>query len=493
MPSIPRILAALAAALVLAAAPARAQAPAPVLPDTGLTVVLLTMGQGDFVWEKFGHNALWIHDPAAGTDNVYNYGVFDFKAPDYWPRFLKGNWLYMLGVYDIRNTIYQYQYFNRAMWAQELNLTPAQKREVQAFLVNNALPPNAEYLYDYYRDNCSTRIRDVLDRVVGGRLRAATADSLTGTTFRWHSERLIADDQPAYFGLAGGLGPAADREINAWEEMFLPFKVQQQVRRIRVPDASGREVPLVAREWTMLQAPGRTAERPAPPLRTPFYLLAGLLIAGTLFLLGSRAAAGAAVDDDQPPDRLPQREPAAAFAPGAAAGAAGAVPGLRRPLGRPSRAPAGDGRGGAVAAGLRAAGAARAGPAQRADHRHGAAGEPGPRVDRAGAGRAHPAPRRARRPPRPRAPARRGVNLHHAKRPGVALRGPVPGLLHQHASRQPRPQKTVIPSEERARNLLAHGRCTATDPDPSRPTILQPPLMSGTRRRRSQPCPDLTS
>jgi hypothetical protein len=288
MPPIPRILAALAAALVLAAAPARAQT-APVLPDTGLTVVLVTIGQGDMVWEKFGHNALWIHDPAAGTDRVYNYGMFDFNSPGYWGRFLKGNWLYELGVHTIQQTVYQYQYFNRAMWAQELNLTPAQKRELQALLETNALPQNREYLYDYYRDNCSTRIRDVLDRVTGGRLRAATADSMTGTTYRWHSERLIAEDRASYFGLAGGLGPRADREINAWEEMFLPFKVQEQVRKIRVADASGREVPLVAREWTMLEAPGRAAELATPPLRTPFYLLAGLLLAGILVLLGSRA------------------------------------------------------------------------------------------------------------------------------------------------------------------------------------------------------------
>jgi Domain of unknown function (DUF4105) len=287
MPSILRPLVALAAALVLAV-PARAQTP-PVFPDTGLTVVLLTMGQGDYVWEKFGHNALWIHDPAAGTDRVYNYGMFDFHAPGYWPRFLKGNWLYELGVQDLQQTIFQYQYFNRAMWAQELNLAPGQKRQLQSFLETNALPQNREYLYDYYRDNCSTRIRDVLNRVMGGRLHAATADSLTGTTYRWHSERLIAADQASYFGLAGGLGPAADREITAWEEMFLPFKVQEQVRKIRVADASGREVPLVAREWTLLPGQGRPAELAKPPLITPFYLLAGLLIAGLLVLLGHRA------------------------------------------------------------------------------------------------------------------------------------------------------------------------------------------------------------
>jgi hypothetical protein len=291
MPSILRILPALAAALLLAAAPARAQGQPLALPDTGLTVTLLTMGQGDFVWEKFGHNALWIHDPAAGTDRVYNYGMFDFHAPGYWGRFLKGDWLYALGVHDVRQTIYQYEYFNRAMWAQELNLTPGQERQLQSMLETNAQPQNAEYLYDYYRDNCSTRIRDVLDSVLGGRMKAATADSLTGTTFRWHSERLIAADKASYFGLAGGLGPAADRDITAWEEMFLPFKVQEQVRKLRVADVSGREVPLVKREWTMLAGQGRPAELAKPPFWTPWYLLAGLLIAGLLVVLGRKAPA----------------------------------------------------------------------------------------------------------------------------------------------------------------------------------------------------------
>ena len=286
MPFPIRPLALAAALLALAAAPARAQAPLPLAPaDTGLTVVLVTMGQGDLVWEKFGHNALWIHDPAAGTDRVYNYGMFDFQSPGYWGRFVKGNWLYELGVHSLDQTIYQYQYFNRAVWAQELNLTPDQERRLQAFLETNALPQNREYLYDYYRDNCSTRVRDALDAVIGGRLRAATEDSRTGTTYRWHSERLIADDRASYTGLAAGLGPAADREISAWDEMFLPFKVQEQVRKIRVTDAQGREVPLVAREWTLLQAPGRGEERPAPPGWTPIYLVAGLLVAGALVLL----------------------------------------------------------------------------------------------------------------------------------------------------------------------------------------------------------------
>lgn len=258
-------------------------------PGSGLRVHLLTMGQGDLVWEKFGHNAIWIHDPAAGTDRVYNYGVFDFHSPGYWGRFVRGNWLYELGVADIDQTMWQYRYLNRSVWAQELNLTPAQKAELQGFLEWNARPENREYPYDYYRDNCSTRVRDVLDRVVGGRLREVTEGEPTGTTYRWHSDRLIADDRVAYTGLLAGLGPAADRPIDRWEEMFLPFVVQEQVRRVQIPDESGRLVPLVASEQTLFQAVGRAPERADPPGWLWAYLLAGVGLGGVLAGLGALA------------------------------------------------------------------------------------------------------------------------------------------------------------------------------------------------------------
>jgi hypothetical protein len=269
------------------AAPAAAQLPGP--DRAGLRVVLLTMGQGDAVWEKFGHNALWLVDAEAGIDRVYNYGVFDFDSPGYWGRFVAGNWIYELGVSDIRSTLYAYRWLNRSVLAQELNLSDEQKGRLHAFLETNALPQNREYLYDYFRDNCSTRIRDALDDVLGGSLRAATGGTPSGTTYRWHSERLIAADPVSYTGLAMGLGPAADREIDLWEEMFLPFKVRDRVRDLRVGDA-----PLVAREWTMVEAEGRAGELPAPPTRAPWFLAAGVLIAAALAALGRAAHASRA-------------------------------------------------------------------------------------------------------------------------------------------------------------------------------------------------------
>jgi hypothetical protein len=291
-----RVVFLLLATLVAAAAPLRAQwaeTPAPFGPPTPgseLTVFHVTMGPGDAVYEKFEHNAIWIRDPVRGTDYVYNWGMFDFNEPGYWGRFIRGYWRYWLGVSNIEHTMLVYRdYLNRSVVAQELNLTPAQRAELRDFLEWNAREENRFYYYDYYLDNCATRVRDAIDRVIGGRLRLATVDSLTGTTYRWHSDRLVADDAVTLTGLRLGLGPGADREITAWEEMFLPGKVQEQLRRIQVPDEEGRMVPLVRQEVTMHQAIGREPLRATAPGWTAWYLLAGVVIGTVLALLGQAA------------------------------------------------------------------------------------------------------------------------------------------------------------------------------------------------------------
>jgi hypothetical protein len=281
--------------LLLCASPAAAQnGPTAAFPNE-LTVYLLTMGQGDEVWEKFGHDAIWIHDPVHGTDQVYNYGVFDFRSPGYWGRFVKGNWIYQLAADDIYQTVAQYQYLNRTLVAQELNLSAGQKEQLQAFLEWNLRPENREYRYDYFRDNCSTRIRDAIDRVLGGQIRAATERVPTTTTFRSHSDRLIADDKGIYTALNSGLGPRADRPISAWEEMFLPEKVADRVREIRVVAPGAGHQPLVRSERTLYQASGRPAERATPPRWIAVYLAVGLALGALLALLGlvaRRSAAG---------------------------------------------------------------------------------------------------------------------------------------------------------------------------------------------------------
>ncbi|HEU4630204.1 MAG TPA: DUF4105 domain-containing protein, partial [Gemmatimonadaceae bacterium] len=224
-------------AAVLAAAPAGAQPvatapPADAEPGAELTIYLVTMGPGDAIWEKFGHNAIWVHDAATGSDVAYNWGMFDFTEADFIPRFLKGSMRYWMAGYQAQPMIAAYARMNRSVYVQELALTPAQRRELRDFVVWNAQPQNAYYHYDYFRDNCSTRVRDAIDRVLGGRIRAAFDTVVTGTSYRWHMRRLTQEEQPLYTGMHLVLGQPGDRPISAWEAMFLPMKLHDYVRQL---------------------------------------------------------------------------------------------------------------------------------------------------------------------------------------------------------------------------------------------------------------------
>jgi hypothetical protein len=259
-------------------------------PGSELTVYLMTMGHGDEIWERFGHNAIRIVDAARGTDSVYNWGTFDFHQPNFLQRFMTGNTLYWMQGDGIAEELEKYRYLNRSVWAQELNLTPAERVAVRDFIAWNALPENRYYRYDYYLDNCSTRVRDLIDRVVGGQLGTASKGHLTNTTYRFHTQRLLQFDRAVAAGTNVGLGEVADRPISAWEEMFLPARLQAHVRDVQLTNADGSTRPLVNGEQQLFAAQ-RGPEPSAPPDHTLIYLATGLVIAAGIAVL-TRAASG---------------------------------------------------------------------------------------------------------------------------------------------------------------------------------------------------------
>ena len=211
------------------------------------------MGPGDQVWEKFGHNAIWIHDALNGTDIAYHWGLFDFADKDFVPRFIQGRMRYSMGAFDMAQTIEQYRQTNRTVWAQKLNLSAAQKLRLQEFVSWNIQPENRFYRYDYFRDNCSTRVRDALDRALGGVIEKATDSIPSSSTYRSNTARLTQDDWPVFTGTMMGLGHPVDREISAWEEMFLPVRMMKRFQTLRVSSPSGM-IPLVQEETVLFQA-----------------------------------------------------------------------------------------------------------------------------------------------------------------------------------------------------------------------------------------------
>lgn len=269
-------LAALAAAIL--AAPAVAAEP-----GDDVTVYALTFGPGDHPFFKFGHNAIWVQ-PANGQGLVYNFGTFAFDSPALIPKFLRGKFMYWLSVAGAEDTMQSYAAANRSILAQELNLTAAQRLKLWQALRVNARPENREYLYDYFYDNCSTRVRDAIDRVVDGRVRAA-GQAPAQLTFREHALRMTADWWPEAVGIDLGLGRSADVPINRWAEAFLPERLAALLRTVRVPDGAGGETNLVKAEKVVFQdvRPPKPAEAPR---WTPYFLLIGLATGGVLFALG---------------------------------------------------------------------------------------------------------------------------------------------------------------------------------------------------------------
>jgi hypothetical protein len=269
------------AALALAASMVGAQTPKPdPLHQSGqnVTISLLTMGTGEQVWMMFGHNAIQIHDNVTGADTVFNWGAFDFNQPRFIPRFLQGRMLYSVAGDSLAWIYLAYRYMNRWARAQELNLTATQKDSVLKQIQWYTRPENVNYRYDYFLDNCSTRVRDIIDNALHGQMKAQ-AQGLTGTTYRSHALRLMQLNFPLMVGVDIGLGRYADRELTKWTEMFLPKQLHDFVATLQVKDSTGAAVPLVRSERTLVEST-RPPEPDSPPTLWPGFLGAGLLLAG---------------------------------------------------------------------------------------------------------------------------------------------------------------------------------------------------------------------
>ena len=235
-----------------------------------LQISLMTIGPGDIYWERFGHNALVIRDERARTEIAYNWGMFDFNAEGFWPRLARGHMQYYMQGFLASDWLGVYRRANRDVWVQTVSLTPSERLELQALLTEMDTDANRHYRYDYYRDNCSTRVRDALDRVLGGQIRMATEGTDTGATYRWHTARLLQPVPLAYGGIQFVVGNRGDETISAWEEMFLPLRLREHLEDVRIVDAEGQPGPLLGEAVQVVEAVGResiplAATGPNPP------------------------------------------------------------------------------------------------------------------------------------------------------------------------------------------------------------------------------------
>jgi hypothetical protein len=264
--------------LFLIGARAVAAQPGPDSLSSQARVSLLTVLPGDAIYSLFGHSAIRIQDPAYGIDRTYNYGTFDFGDPlTFVPTFAYGRLDYFLSVKSFaREVRFYWQVERRPILEQELTLTPDQRQQVYDFLRTNALPENRYYRYDFFFDNCSTRLRDVMEAALGEEVRfAATPDP--DASFRRLLDPYLVEDPFLDLGMDLLLGTPADRDASAREAAYLPMYLKEAFDHASVR-SDGAWQPLVARTDTVVWS--EAAATPVPSLPWPQFIGWALLAFG---------------------------------------------------------------------------------------------------------------------------------------------------------------------------------------------------------------------
>jgi hypothetical protein len=185
-------------------------------------ISLLTCSSGPELYKTFGHNAVRVRDPLLNIDRVYNYGTFDFNTENFYLKFAQGKLNYWLSVSSFENFFFEYAYYQQTVFENEFNFTQAEKQMMFDFLENNYLPENRFYLYDFFFDNCATRIRDAIYTTFNGKVAIADSSWHKNITFREALDLYVMNQPWSHLGMDLGLGIPTDRKMDINEIMFLP-------------------------------------------------------------------------------------------------------------------------------------------------------------------------------------------------------------------------------------------------------------------------------
>lgn len=218
------------------------------------TISLITIGPTQKeLYSAFGHSAIRVYDTQMPLDYFYNYGVFSFNQPNFYLNFARGINYYQLGVYDYPPYRDYYIRENRYIREQILNLDAEQKQRVFDFLQQNALPENKMYLYDYFYDNCATRPRDVLKKVLGDDIVFDETPEQKSITIRGLTDIYLGQQPWGDLGIDICLGLPMDKVAKRTEYMFLPDSLESGFDRAKVKSDSSW-IPLVANKITVFEA-----------------------------------------------------------------------------------------------------------------------------------------------------------------------------------------------------------------------------------------------
>ena len=255
---------------------------APTTPtDDAPRITLVTFGAGKEVHQYFGHNAVIVAGGDYSEPAVYNYGMFGF-GPGMIPKFLRGRLEFWTAALALRPTFTTYRAANRDIRLIPLQLSAAQAKQMAKELERDASPAYRDYLYNHYDNNCSTRVRDVIDHALNGELKRALSGPAR-FTLRGHTRRYTQQDPLIEWLMMFGLSDSVDQPITQWDETFLPDELERALLRLPEPTRA------MLGQLRLVHDAHQPPPPEAPATRWPWYLLLGLFNAALVIWTGLRA------------------------------------------------------------------------------------------------------------------------------------------------------------------------------------------------------------
>jgi hypothetical protein len=239
-------------------------------------ISVLTCDAGNELYSTFGHSAIRIKDPSIQVDLIFNYGTFDFETPNFYLKFTQGKLDYMLSISPYRQYIQSYKREKRGVREQVLNLSREQKQNVYTYLLNNARPENKFYRYDFFFDNCATRVADVLAEATKENIRFGSHEAGDSSTFRIMLLSYLQEKHWARFGINTLIGLPADQTVSPRQASFLPKYLEAVLSNSEIMK-NGQYEPLVKKNNLIY--------KPKEPALQESFFLSPRLVFWSLFLI----------------------------------------------------------------------------------------------------------------------------------------------------------------------------------------------------------------
>lgn len=238
-------------------------------------ISVLSCGEGNELYSTFGHTAIRVYDSLLQTDVVFNYGTFDFNTPNFYIKFSQGRLPYMLSVTSFENFVAEYRYEGRFVYEQILALSTEEKENLYNLLIENYRPENRYYAYDFFMDNCATRVRDIINKSLIDRTFFIETNSDTNASFRNLIYPYLESMLWWRLGIDIVLGMRCDHHASNTQYMFLPYELMNQLDTITI---SGKHI--IEKKTMILPQTKEPLPKSISPTLLAYILLVIVLFAG---------------------------------------------------------------------------------------------------------------------------------------------------------------------------------------------------------------------